>query len=133
MAALRLRLARSIRAMGLLAQLLGLKISLRAASGSEIGVNRGKSAQAGYTGYMGYMGYTGYTGYIQNKRVYGVYPEQGGTGYILTPGVNGVNGVKEEGRGMEGIWGKSPARGKRAATPGVDQKKKRAPDSLDRL
>ena len=37
-------------------------------------------------------------------------------GYILTPGVNGVNGVKEEGRGMEGIWGKSPARGKRAAT-----------------
>ena len=30
------------RAMGL-AQLLGLKISLRAASGSEIGVNRGKS------------------------------------------------------------------------------------------
>ena len=38
-------------------------------------------------------------------------------GYILTPGVNGVNGVKEEGRGMEGIWGKSPARGKRAATP----------------
>ena len=39
-------------------------------------------------------------------------------GYILTPGVNGVNGVKEEGRGMEGIWGKSPARGKRAATPG---------------
>jgi len=41
-------------------------------------------------------------------------------GYILTPGVNGVNGVKEEqGRGMEGIWGKSPARGKRAATPGA--------------
>ena len=39
-------------------------------------------------------------------------------GYILTPGVNGVNGVKEEGRGMEGIWGKSPARFKRAATPG---------------
>ena len=39
-------------------------------------------------------------------------------GYILTPGVNGVNGVKEEGRGMEGMWGKSPARGKRAATPG---------------
>ena len=63
------------RAMGL-AQLLGLKISLRAASGSEIGVNRGKSAQAGYTGYtgyMGYMGYTGYTGYVQSKGVYGVY------------------------------------------------------------
>ena len=43
-------------------------------------------------------------------------------GYILTPGVNGVNGVKEEGRGMEGIWGKSPARGKRAATPGDSDK-----------
>ena len=42
-------------------------------------------------------------------------------GYILTPGVNGVNGVKEEGRGMEGIWGKSPARGKRAATPGEQE------------
>ena len=74
------------RAMGCrLAQLLGLKISLRAASGSEIGVNRGKSAQAGYTGYMGYMGYTGYTGYIQNKRVYGVYPEQGGIRGISSP------------------------------------------------
>ena len=65
-----------------LAQLLGLKISL---SCQRIGVNRGKSAQAGYTGYMGYMGYTGYTGYIQNKRVYGVYPEQGGIRGISSP------------------------------------------------
>ena len=58
-------------------------------------------------GYMGYTGYTGYTGYIHNNRVYiwGIYRARGYTGYILTPGVNGVNGVKEEGRGMGGIWG----------------------------
>ena len=40
------------------------------------------------------------------------YSAEKGSGYILTPGVAGVNGVKEGGRGMEGTWGK------RAATPG---------------